>query len=231
MNTQVDIMVISPHADDAEFGAAGSVAAWTKCGKKVVYVICTTGDKGTTDRLMEPSDLIVKRKTEQQNAADILGVQSVVFLGFPDQGLEDADTFRKPLVKLIRQFRPHTILTTDPYRRYFWHRDHRITGQVVMDAVYPYARDHLSYPELLNDGLEPHKVKEVLFWGAETINFRCDITETFDLKIAALYCHESQMREMTHFNPAEWCRENCRKMAEKETYELAEGFHRVILPG
>ena len=231
MDPNTDIMVISPHADDAEFGAAGSVAVWTKAGKNVAYVICTDGDKGTTDRKVAPADLIAQRKIEQKNAADILGVSKVVFLGFPDQGLEDSDTFRKPIVRLIRKFRPSIIVTTDPYRRYFWHRDHRITGQVVLDAVYPYARDHLTYPELLEEELEPHKVKEVLFWGAEDINYRCDITETFDLKIAALYCHKSQIKEMTSFDPAKWCRENCLKMAANESYELAEGFHRVVLPG
>lgn len=231
MSNNIDILVISPHADDAEFGAAGSIAGWVKAGKSVMYAICTDGDKGTTDRSLDPLELVKQRKIEQKRAADVLGVSGVVFLGFPDQGLEDSDTFRKPIVKLIREYRPHTILTTDPYRQYFWHRDHRITGQVVMDAVYPYARDHLSYPDLLDQGLEPHKVREVLFWGSENINYRCDVTETFDLKIAALSCHESQMKEMTNFKPAEWCRENCLKIAANESFELAEGFHRIVLPG
>ena len=231
MSTHADIMIISPHADDAEFGAAGSVALWTQSGKKVLYVICTNGDKGTTDRSVDPQQLIEQRKQEQKNAADLLGVTDVIFLGFPDQGLEDNDDFRKKIVRLIREFRPHTIVTTDPYRKYLWHRDHRITGQVVLDAVYPYARDHLSYPDLIEEGLEPHKVREVLFWAAEDINYRINISDTFEQKISALYCHESQINEMTGFNPKEWCKQNCEKMAAKEPYELAEGFHRIVLPG
>ncbi len=231
MSTHADIMIISPHADDAEFGAAGSVALWTQSGKKVIYVICTNGDKGTTDRSVDPQQLIEQRKQEQKNAADLLGVTDVIFLGFPDQGLEDNDDFRKKIVRVIREFRPHTVVTTDPYRKYLWHRDHRITGQVVLDAVYPYARDHLSYPDLIEEGLEPHKVREVLFWAAEDINYRINISDTFEQKISALYCHESQINEMTSFNPKEWCKQNCKKMAEKEPYELAEGFHRIVLPG
>ncbi|MBC8317810.1 MAG: PIG-L family deacetylase [Desulfobulbaceae bacterium] len=231
MHNHVDLMVISPHADDSEFGAAGTVASWTRNGKTAVYVICTDGDKGTTDRNMDPILFIEKRKKEQEKAAALLGVCAVVFLGYPDQGLEDNDDFRKKIVSVIRKFRPHTIMTTDPYRKYLWHRDHRITGQVVMDACYPYARDHLSYPDLLEQGLEPHKVRDLLFWGAEDINYRVDISETFEQKIAALYCHESQMKEMKHFNPEEWCRQNARKMAAKEPFELAEGFHRIVLPG
>lgn len=230
MPNHVDLMVISPHADDSEFGAAGTVALWTRSGKSAVYVICTDGDKGTTDRSVDPKQLAEQRKKEQEKAAALLGADEVVFLGYPDQGLEDNDDFRKRIVSVIRKFRPYTIMTTDPYQKYLWHRDHRITGQVVMDAVYPYARDHLSYPDLLEKGLEPHKVKEILFWGTEDINYRVNISETFEQKIAALHCHESQMKEMSHFNPDEWCRQNGRKIAEKEPYDLAEGFHRIVLP-
>ena len=50
MSNECDIMVIIAHPDDAEFGAAGSVAKWTAAGKSVVYVLCTNGDKGTSDR-------------------------------------------------------------------------------------------------------------------------------------------------------------------------------------
>jgi len=231
MTTYADIMIISPHADDAEFGAAGSVAVWTQRGKKVIYIICTNGDKGTTDRSVDPNLLTEQRKQEQKKAADLLGVNNIIFLGFPDQGLEDNDDFRKKIVRVIREFRPHTVVTTDPYRKYLWHRDHRITGQVVLDAVYPYARDHLSYPDLIEEGLEPHKVREVLFWAAEDINYRINISDTFEQKISALYCHDSQMKEMSNFNPKKWCRQNCEEMAVNETYDLAEGFHRVVLPG
>jgi LmbE family N-acetylglucosaminyl deacetylase len=230
MNTHADIMIISPHADDAEFGAAGSVAVWAQSGKKIIYVICTNGDKGTTDRSIDPKQLTKQRKQEQKKAADLLGVTDVIFLGFSDQGLEDNDDFRKKIVKVIREYRPHTVATTDPYRKYLWHRDHRITGQVVLDAIFPYARDHLSYPDLIEKGLEPHKVREVLFWAAEDINYRINISDTFEQKISALYCHESQIKEMTNFNPKKWCKQNCEKIAENEAYELAEGFHRIVLP-
>ena len=162
-------MVLSAHPDDAEFGTAGTVARWTDEGKVIVYVICTNGDKGTRDRSLSPKQISTIRKKEQKAAADILGVREVLFLGYPDQGLEDTPEFRKQIVKLIRTYRPKTLVTSDPYRRYLWHRDHRIIGQVAMDAVFPYARDHLSYPDLLEAGLEPHKVEEILFWGADDI--------------------------------------------------------------
>jgi LmbE family N-acetylglucosaminyl deacetylase len=222
-------MVLSAHPDDAEFGVAGTVVHWTSKGKKVIYVICTNGDKGTSDPRLKPEQLIRIREKEQRAAAQLLGVQEVVFMGHPDQGLEDTPEFRKEVVRLIRKYKPHTLVTSDPYRRYIWHRDHRIVGQVALDAVFPYARDHLAYPDMIEEGLQPHKVKEIWFWGAEDINHRIDITTTFGRKLEALRCHASQVREFKFGNLEEWLKKRCREMADGEGFELAEGFHRVVI--
>ena len=230
LKKKADVMVIAAHPDDPEFGAAGTVAKWTGEGKAVVYVCCTSGDKGTKDLNLKPCDLAKIREKEQRAAADVLGVGDVVFLRHPDQELEDTPGLRKELVRMIRLYRPDIVVAPDPYRRYLWHRDHRITGQVVLDAVFPFARDHLAYPDLLDEGLEPHKVKEILFWAAEDINRRVDITETFALKLAALRCHESQVKELPMPDLEGWLKERCRSMAQGEPYELAEAFHRVELP-
>lgn len=230
MQNPFDVMVITAHPDDAEFGAAGTVALWTREGKSVVYVVCTDGDKGTSDRNLTPGALVAIRKKEQRDACRQLGVSEVVFLGYGDQTLEDTPGFRKHLVEVIRTYRPTTVLTLDPYRRYLWHRDHRIVGQVVMDAVFPFARDHMAYPDLLEKGLEPHKVKELFFFGTEDINFHTDIEETFDLKLAALQCHESQVRELGNGDLRQWLTNRCRLLAKGSGYQLAEAFHRVRLP-
>jgi LmbE family N-acetylglucosaminyl deacetylase len=229
MANNMEIMVIAPHPDDAEFGVAGTVARWAKEGKLVVYVICTNGNKGTSDRSLSPSELAEIREQEQIAAAEILGVNDVVFLRNPDAELEDTPEFRKQIVRVIRQYRPRIVVTCDPYRRYIWHRDHRITGQVALDAVYPYARDHLSYPDLLDEDLQPHKVEEMLFWASEDINHRSDITETFHQKIAALRCHKSQFAAAGLPQLEDWLRRRCGLMAEGEDFELAEGFHRITI--
>ena len=231
MTEPVDVLVIIAHPDDAEFGVAGSVVRWIGEGRSVAYVACTSGEKGTTDRSMSPDALKQIREREQQAAADLLGVRQVEFLGYSDQGLEDTAEFRKHIVQVIRTYRPHTVVTTDPYRRYLWHRDHRIIGQVVLDAVFPFARDHAAYPDLLAQGYEPHKVKELLFFGAEDINYYIDIKDTFDKKLAALKCHASQMRELNIPEMDAWLRQRYETLAEKSEYELAEAFHRVMLPG
>lgn len=221
------VMVVTPHPDDAEYGVAGTVVRWVSQGKEIVYVVCTNGDKGTSDTSVKLEELAKTREEEQIAAANLLGVREVIFLRHPDQGLEDTPEFRKEIVRLIRMYRPETVVTADPYRRYIWHRDHRMTGQVTLDAIFPYARDIFSYPDLTKEGLDPHKVKEVLLWGTEDVNYRSDITETFDVKLSALQCHKSQVGHIPLHELEERLRERHSSLAQGEEYELAEGFHRV----
>lgn len=226
---KADVLVITPHPDDAEFGAAGTVVNLVRQEKRVVYIVCTNGDKGTESLNTRPDELAKIREKEQLEAAKVLGVKEVVFLGHPDQTLEDTAEFRKEIVKHIRIFRPDVVITADPYRRYVWHRDHRIVGRVVLDAVFPYARDIWAYPDLLKEGLEPHRVREVWLWASEEkdINFRSDITKTFELKLRALRCHKSQIREPFSSEMERWLCQRAKDMAGKEKFKLAEGFHRV----
>jgi LmbE family N-acetylglucosaminyl deacetylase len=108
------VVVVTPHPDDAEYGVAGTVVRWVSQGKEVVYVVCTNGDKGTSDVNIKPEELAKTREEEQIAAANLLGVREVVFLRHPDQGLEDTPEFRKEIVRLIRMYRPETIVTADP---------------------------------------------------------------------------------------------------------------------
>jgi LmbE family N-acetylglucosaminyl deacetylase len=227
MTVKADLLVIAPHPDDSEFGIAGTVAKWVHEGKTVVYVICTNGDKGTSDPSIKPAELVKIREEEEMAAAKVLGVKKVVFLGFPDQGLEDTPEFRKEIVRQIRAFRPHTVATNDPYRKYIWHRDHRITGQVVLDAVYPFARDHLAYPDLLSQGFKPHKVKEVLCWGTEDPNYWTDITDTFATKVVALSCHKSQVGHRDSHELYQMLKNRAIDSAKGQTFQMAEAFHRI----
>jgi LmbE family N-acetylglucosaminyl deacetylase len=228
MKTEIaQVVVVTPHPDDAEYGVAGTVARWVSQGKEVVYVVCTNGDKGTSDASVKPEDLAKIREEEQTAAANLLGVKEVIFLRHSDQNLEDTPEFRKEIVRLIRMYRPETIVTADPYRRYIWHRDHRITGQVTLDAIFPYARDPLAYPDLMGEGLYPHKVKEILLWGTEDINYRSYIAETFRVKLAALGCHKSQVGHIPPQELEERLRERHRLLTKGEDFQLAEAFHRV----
>lgn len=226
---KADILVITPHPDDAEFGTAGTVANFIRQGKTVVYIVCTNGDKGTDSLDCKPDVLASLREKEQLEAAHVLGVKEVIFLRHPDQSLEDTPEFRKEIVRYIRLYRPELVITADPYRRYIWHRDHRVVGRVVLDAVFPFARDIWSYPDLIDEGLMPHKVKEVWLWAPEDkdINLRSDISQSFDLKVKALKCHRSQIKEPYASEMEKWLCQRAKDMAGEERFKLAEGFHRV----
>lgn len=221
-------MVVTPHPDDAEIACGGTVARWVKEGAEVFYVLCSDGGKGTDDPKMTTRRLTEIRKQEQLDAAALLGVKEVVTLGYPDGELEDTRDFCREIVRAVRRFRPEIVSCPDPYRRtFYFHRDHRITGQIVQDAVFPYARDRLHFPELGKEGLEPFKVGTILFWGAEEPDTFIDITDSIDLKIKALLCHKSQISPNSHEDQLEWLRNWCREMGEKTGVQYAEGFRKV----
>jgi LmbE family N-acetylglucosaminyl deacetylase len=188
-------MVVFAHPDDAEIGSGGVVAKWIAAGCEVTYVLCTNGDSGTADRTLTPEQLAGRRAEEQRAAADFMGIRHVEMLGYPDGELEDTRQLLGDIVRAIRKHRPHTVFVHDPYRVHgFQHRDHRKAGISTTDAVYPYARDHLHFPEhVTRDGLEPHRVRELWYWGADEPNVIVDVTGFIDRQIAALIRHESQV--------------------------------------
>ncbi|MFC2038917.1 PIG-L deacetylase family protein [Chloroflexota bacterium] len=222
------IMIVMPHPDDAEWRTGGSAARWAKEGKEIVYVITTNGDKGSSDPDTDQAEFVKLREREQRTAADVTGVGEVIFLGLPDQGLEDNDECRKAIVRQIRKYKPDMVITTDPHRGYLNHRDHRMNALITLEAVYPYAGCPHSYPELLEEGLEAHRVKEVLFSGTEDPNYFVDITDTMEAKLAALRCHESQgggrpgNEAMIRERDAVW--------AKEPGQEYMESFHREEMP-
>src|SRR5437667_4624021 len=188
-------MVIFAHPDDAEIGSGGVVAKWAAAGCEVTYVLCTNGAAGTADRSLTPAALARKRAEEQRAAAAFMGGRTVVMLGYPAGGLEDTREFLGDVMAAVRRYRPHTVFVHDPYRiKGFQHRDHRKAGIVTTDAVYPYARDHLHFPaQITHDGLEPHRVRELWYWGMDEPDVIVDVTESIDRQIAALVRHESQV--------------------------------------
>ena len=226
-------MVIMAHPDDAEFSAAGSVAKWVREGKEVVYVLCTSGDKGTSDISQSPAELAELRREEQQAACRVLGVKEVVFLGYEDGVLQSTLELRRDLVRQIRRFKPDIVVCPDPTSRWYGqqylnHPDHRAAGDAALDAVYPSARDPHVFSDLLAEGLEPHKVREVYISTRENADIWVDISETIDAKISALYAHASQVRDR-QAEVAKWVREGAQRLAEGREMEYAEAFKYIKL--
>jgi len=227
-------LVVSPHPDDAEFGCGGTVARLTQIGKEVFYLVATNGNKGGRDTDMTADYLVNARQDEQRRAAEVLGVSEVVFLPFGDGELEDDHAFRRQLVYHIRRLKPDIVFTTDPFRTSFYiHRDHRITGLVTLDAVFPYARDRLHYPEHIAEGLDGHNVDEIFFWGSENPDTFIDIGAVTDLKIKSLLAHTSQVQDwVQEAGSEEAFGERMKSMSKKMMqrhdlpFEHAEAFRR-----
>lgn len=188
------VLVISPHPYDADLWASGTIAKLIATGSSVHYAICSDGSKTSADPY-QGENLKSVRMQEQQMSANYLSIESITFFELIDGELEDDDTFRKLIVKEIRRQKPDLVITSEPYRkRLSWHRDHRITGQVALDSVYPYARDHLHYQDLWeNEQLEPHNTGAIWFWGSEHPDIYIDIESTFPLKIKSVSEHKSQL--------------------------------------
>jgi LmbE family N-acetylglucosaminyl deacetylase len=221
------VMVIAAHPDDPEFGCAGTVLKWSQAGRQIAYVLLTSGDKGSHDPDLRPGQMAARRESEQRAAAADLGVGQVIFLRHPDGILENTLELRRQLAAVVREHRPHILLTIDPWRHYQLHPDHRAAGQAALDAVYA-AREWYIFPEQLVEGVDPWRVRDLyLFW---TDNPDCweDITCCLDARIAALMRHASQVG-LDPERLAERVRQRAREAGEKAGFAFAEAFKHIDL--
>jgi LmbE family N-acetylglucosaminyl deacetylase len=190
------ILVITAHPDDVDFGAAGSVAAWTAAGAHVTYCVVTDGDAGGFDPSVPRSKIPGIRRAEQTAAAGEVGVTDLIFLGYPDGRVEPTLALRRDLTRVIREVRPERVVSPSPER--LWervfasHPDHLSVGEAALCAVYPDARNPFAFPELAQSGLEAHVVREVWMMASPRSDTFVDVTATFDKKVAALRSHVSQ---------------------------------------
>jgi LmbE family N-acetylglucosaminyl deacetylase len=223
---------VAAHPDDLEYGISGTVAKWVKQGTKVYYLILTNGNKGSSDRTHTPDQLRDIRRQEQREAAKTLGVEEVFFCDYDDGMLSVSPEVKKDIVRVIRRVKPDVVLTMDPTvvyslaRGFINHTDHRAAGQSTIDAVFPLARDHLSFPDLLEkEGLEPHKVSTLLLTNFDRHNYLVDITEVLDTKMKALSCHASQIADIAGVE--KWVRLMASRIGEAGGLLAAEGFIRL----
>ena len=223
-------LVVMAHPDDAEFLCAGTVAKLCAEGWQVWYCLATSGDKGTKDPEMTRERLAGIREQEQRDACRILGVQDVIFLRHPDGFLENTHEFRGEIVRVIRELKPDTVITWDGFRRGFNHNDHRNVGIATYDAVYPASRDPLYYPEQIEEGLDWHRVGELLLAGSDEPDYFVDISDHFDTKIEALLAHISQVaRDEPREKWVDGFRKRVTEGAEQSGIAYAEAFRRVTL--
>jgi LmbE family N-acetylglucosaminyl deacetylase len=225
-------MVVVAHPDDADFGPAATAARWIDEGSQGWLVCCTSGDAGADDWRQDPLELAATREAEQREAARIVGYAGVSFLHQPDGALASNLALREQLVREIRVFRPDAVLAVDPETIFYEdggvnHVDHRTAGLAAVDAVYPAARNGMSFPWLARDGLEPHAVRRLFLFWSNRPNAVVDTSATLDRKLAALRAHASQIRRPEQLEPRirAWARET----GEAAGVEAAESFRVVVI--
>ncbi|MDE3074070.1 MAG: PIG-L family deacetylase [Chloroflexota bacterium] len=225
------VLVVAAHPDDADIGCGGTMARWARAGKEIVYVICTHGDKGSSDPDMTSERLAEMREREQETAARLIGVKEVRFLDGRDGELELTLAFRKTITEMVRLYRPDVIFTHDPTihlydRGHLNHPDHRVVGTTTLDVVYPISRDALHYPDQLARGLRSHEVHDVYLFMANQPNMAFEITEMIDVKVQALQQHRSQFPDADWTE--RWMRERHREAGLIHAMEYAEVFRHII---
>ncbi len=223
-------LCVFAHPDDLEFSSGGTVSRLCAEGWRVDILVTTSGNKGTKDPEVTGQMLAGEREEEARNAARIMGANEPIFLGFHDGGTTNDDELRALLVRHIRRLRPELMLTWDGFRPGFNHRDHRVAGQAVYDAIYPSSDDHLYYPLDKEEGLEPHRPAAMLMAGSPTADYHVDISKHFRTKIRAILAHTSQMRGRREADMVRMYQERA-KQAEADAPDLPpmrESFSRVI---
>ena len=224
-------LAIYAHPDDAEVSCGGTLARWAAAGTEVDVVVCTQGDKGSSDRSVKPAALAARRREEAERAGAVLGVRGHHFLDYPDGEIDNSLDVRAALVAIVRRVGPDVVIGPDPEAVFFGqsyvnHRDHRVVGWATLDAVAPAAANPHYFPE----AGPPHQVACVYLSGTLAPDAWIDISDTVDAKAEALLCHQSQLGET-----GEWLRTAVRERAEQAGraagVAYAEGFRRLLVGG
>jgi LmbE family N-acetylglucosaminyl deacetylase len=218
------LMAIMAHPDDIDFGSSGSIAKWCSEGWTVYYVLTTSGDKGTHEPGLTGQELAAIREEEQRQAARVLGVKEVFFLGYEDGFVGTDREIRERLVKLFRVYKPNVVLTWDGFRPSFNHNDHRNTGIAVRDALFPAVRDRLYFPEHAAEGLGEWRCNEILLVGSQEPNYFVDVSGFIEKKADAILAHASQVQSHDRDALIKQMRERGKRPGGRG---LVESFRRV----
>jgi LmbE family N-acetylglucosaminyl deacetylase len=225
-------LAVYAHPDDADVGCGGTLALWATRGAAVHLVVCTDGGRGTPDPAVDPSALARQRAEELAAAAEKIGLASHRVLGATDGELDRRTTFVGELVALVRSVKPEVVLGHDPTavffgQEYFNHRDHRVAGWALLDALSP----SVALPHYFPEAGPPHQVAAAYLSGTLEPDVWVDISETVELKAAAVECHRSQFAGSEPGWAAEAVRHRAEEEGRRAGVALAEGFRRLRLGG
>ena len=224
------VLIVAAHPDDPEFGLGATQAKFTAEGREVIIALITSGIEGGEDPTVPDEVLAAQREEEQRRASAVLGVQHIEFLRQPDGRITNCLELRKEIVRLIRRYKPETVFTHDPANFFgeghINHPDHRAVGHATLDAIFPGAGNPRSFRELLAEGLEPHKIKEVYLFFTASANVWIDVSGYVEKKAAALAEHKSQIKQPE--NLMKRIGEGAARAGEPHGVGAAEGFRRIV---
>jgi bacillithiol biosynthesis deacetylase BshB1 len=177
----VDLLAIAAHRDDAELTCGGTLAKAVRAGHRVGILDLTRGEAGTRGDA-------ATRAAEAERAAATLGVHVRLNAELPDARLHNDEPARARLVELLRATRPRVVILPYPVGR---HPDHRTAAELGRDACY------LAGLAKYGAGGAPHRPFKILYalaYREDPVkpSFVVDISDTFELKLAAIRCYASQ---------------------------------------
>lgn len=194
-------LAIVAHPDDLEYGAASAVAAWTRAGKDVRYLLVTRGEAGIDS--IAPADCAPLRTREQHRSAAVVGVAVVEFLDHPDGLVEPSLALRRDLAGAIRRHRPQVIVSINHRDRWgeggpFNHVDHRVVGLAVVDAVRD-ASNRWIFPDLAAERWDGCRL--IAYSGSPSPTHYVDVSGTIDLGVASLREHVTYLAALDDGTP------------------------------
>jgi LmbE family N-acetylglucosaminyl deacetylase len=222
-------LAIYAHPDDPDISCGGTLAKWARGGCEVHVLLCTAGDKGSSDPGATPGEVAIRRLGEARKATALLGVSALHHLDRPDGEIENDLETRRELVRVIRRTVPDVVICPDPTAVFFGahhfnHRDHRMVGWAVLDSIAPAAASPLYFPE----SGPPHEVARVLLSGSLEPDVWVDVSETIDVKVEAVACHESQLADANDWF-ASALRDGAEEAGRQAGVRFAEAFRALEL--
>jgi LmbE family N-acetylglucosaminyl deacetylase len=221
-------LALVAHPDDLEYGTAAAIARWTDQGKRVVYCLATSGEAGIDG--LDPAQCGPLREQEERASAAVVGVDTVEFLGYPDGVLEYGLPLRRDIARAVRRHRPDVVVTGNYESRWgpgmLNQADHIALGQAVMDGVRD-AANRWVFRELLDEGLEPWKVRQVLVSHSSQSLHGVDTTDSFDKGVRSLEAHTEYLRGLgdnAMADPAEFLESFARQTGTRLGVRFAVAF-------
>jgi LmbE family N-acetylglucosaminyl deacetylase len=215
-------LAVVAHPDDMEYGSAAAVAAWTRAGKHVAYVLASRGEAGIDD--IDPERCAELRVREQIASSKVVGVDVVEFLEHADGVIEYGLALRRDIAAAIRRHRPELVVAINYQDRFgggmLNMADHRNVGLATLDAVRD-AANRWVFPDL---GEPWQGVKYLAIAGSPAAGHAVDITETFEAGVESLQCHSEYLRALGSPDVAAFLRMIAEANADRFDDRLATAF-------